>query len=77
MTMQIFARVLMWGFIIAAALYFSRQYQQSSPTPEQEQAMLDAARHYSQFKLENASQGDHRPESTPNDAKLQQLQLNH
>jgi len=50
---QVLARVLMWGFIIAAALYFSQQYRNSSPTPAQEQAMLEAARAYSEYQRED------------------------
>ncbi len=53
MTGQILARVLMWGFIIASVWYFSQQYRDSSPTPGQQQAMLDAARHYSEYNRED------------------------
>ncbi len=50
MTGQILARLLMWGFIIAAAWYFSQQYRNTSPTPEQESSMQEAARMYSEYK---------------------------
>ena len=56
MTGQILARVLMWGFILASVWYFSQQYRDSSPTPAQEQAMLDAARHYSEYQQKAAQQ---------------------
>jgi predicted negative regulator of RcsB-dependent stress response len=44
----VLARLVMWGFIIGMVWYFSQQYRQSSPTPEQEQAMREAARLYSE-----------------------------
>ena len=51
----------MWGFIIGAAWYFSQQYRNTSPTPEQEEAMWDAAKHYSDLKQKNLTQPHEKP----------------
>jgi len=47
---QIIGSVLMWAFIIGSFWYFSKKYRDNTPSEAQEQAMLDAARHYQEQK---------------------------
>jgi predicted negative regulator of RcsB-dependent stress response len=60
----VLARLVMWGFIIGMVWYFSQQYRQSNPTPEQEQSMREAARLYSEH-VRGADQGAESPAPSP------------
>jgi predicted negative regulator of RcsB-dependent stress response len=60
----VLARLVMWGFIIGMVWYFSQQYRQSSPTPEQEQSMREAARLYSEH-VRGTDQKTEGPAPTP------------
>jgi len=49
---QVLARILMWGIIIALVWYFAQQWNQSAPSEQQHQAMMEAARSYQEYKAQ-------------------------
>ncbi len=49
---QVLARILMWVLIIAGVGYFAQQWESSAPSEKEQEAMLDAARSYHDYKAQ-------------------------
>ena len=49
---QVIARAIMWIVIIAGVWYFAQQWKSGTPSEEEHDAMMDAARHYQNYKME-------------------------
>ena len=49
---QILARAILWMSIIAGVWFFAQQWKNGKPSEEQRQRMMDAVRHYQNFKTQ-------------------------
>ena len=49
---QVLARILMWAIIIACVWYFAQQWKNSAPSEKEQEAMLEAARSYHDYKAQ-------------------------
>lgn len=49
---QVLARILMWAIIIACVWYFAQQWKNTAPSEKEQEAMLEAARSYHDYKTQ-------------------------
>lgn len=49
---QVVTRAIMWLLIIAIVWYFAQQWKTGAPSEEEHETMMDAARHYQNYKMQ-------------------------